>query len=278
MNVKSPLLLGLSLAFACGSLVAAQSGSPASPSGPPKVLEIMREFVKPGMQGAPHDKTESAFVQAMREAKEPHHYTGMCSLSGKLRCLYLVGFPSFDALQKDNTAIAKNKELSAKLEAAQVADGELLDEFDQSLWTYQPDLSYHAPGPTPQARLLEVTEFHIRAGHAKDWSDLAKMYIAACEKAGTSAHWAFYHLDFGGPSGVYLLLSSDKSMADIDSGDAEGKKIRDAMGEEGMKKFTELEAATVESVNSQLFAVNPLQSYVPDEWIKSDPGFWQPAQ
>ncbi len=278
MNLKSPLLLGFALAFACGGLAAAQDSSQGSPSGPPKVLEIMREFVKPGKQGAVHDKSESAFVKAMRDAKEPTHYTAMCSLSGKARCLYLVGYSSYEALQKDNEAIAKNKELSASLDAASESDGQLLDAYDQSLWSYKEDLSYHAPGPRPQTRFLEITEFHVRIGHNKDWSDLVKMYIAACEKAGTSAHWAMFHLDYGGPGGVYLILSSDKSMAEIDSSDAESKKIRDAMGDEGMKRFLELETATVESVNSQLFAVNPRQSYVSDEWIQTDPEFWNPAQ
>jgi hypothetical protein len=31
---------------------------------PPKVLVVLREFLKPGKAGSPHQKTESAFVQA----------------------------------------------------------------------------------------------------------------------------------------------------------------------------------------------------------------------
>ncbi len=274
MKKISPILLGLSLAVAGSSMTAAQQAS----TGVPKVLQLTREFVKPGKTGAPHDKTESAFVQAMAEAKAPTHYTAMCSLSGKSRCLYLTGYASFDAWQKDTESVGKNKDLSAKLDQAMQADGDLLDSMDQAVLTYDEDMSYHAPGPRPQTRFMEITEFHVRAGHTKDFADLAKMYIAACEKIGTSAHWAMFHLEYGGPGGTFLLLSSDKSMADIDSGFVEGKKIQSAMGEEGMKKFQELEAATVESANSQLFAINPRQSYVSDEWIKTDPDFWKPAQ
>jgi hypothetical protein len=277
MNKISPILFGLSLAVAGSSMAAAQQASSAS-TRVPKVIQLTREFVKAGKAGAAHDKTESAFVQAMAEAKSPTHYTAICSLSGKSRCLYLTGYPSFDAWQKDTEAVAKNKDLSAKLDEAMVADGDLLDSVDQAVLTYDADMSYHAPGPTPQARYMEITEFHVREGHSKDWSELAKMYIAACEKVGTSAHWGMFHLEYGGSGGTYLLLSSDNSMAEIDSGFAEGKKIRAAMGEEGMKKFQELEAATVESANSQLFAINPRQSYVPDEWVKQAPDFWKPAQ
>ncbi len=274
MKKISPILLGLSLAAACGSVAAAQQSS----TEVPKVLQITREWVKAGKTGMAHDKSESAFVQAMAEAKEPAHYVALCSLSGKSRCLYLTGYSSFDAWQKDQESVAKNKELSAKLDAALVADGELLDSMDQGVLTYNPDMSYHAKGDLSQARFMEITEFHVRVGRGKDFADLSKMYIAACDKAGSSAHWAMFHLDYGGPGGTYLVLSSDKAMAEIDSSDAEGKKIQAAMGEEGMKKFVELEAATVESVNNQLFAVNPRQSYVPDEWVKSAPDFWKPAQ
>jgi hypothetical protein len=42
------------------------------------------------------------------------------------------------------------------------------------------------------------------------------------------------------------------------------------------RKMDELFASCVESVQSQLFAFNPAMSYPADEWIKSDPDFWQP--
>ena len=274
MKTISPILLGLSLAVAGSAMAAAQQSS----TSVPKVLQINREWVKAGKAGMVHDKSESAFVQAMAEAKAQTHYTALCSLSGKSRCLYFTGYSSFDAWQKDQESVAKNKELSAKLDAAMVADGDLLDSADQAVLTYEPDMSYHAPGPTPQARFMEITEFHVRLGHSKDFADLSKMYIAACDKAGSSAHWAMFHMTYGGPAGTYLLLSSDKSMAEIDSSDAEDKKIQAAMGEEGRKKFIELEQAAVSSINVQLFAINPRQSYVSDEWVKADPDFWKPAQ
>jgi hypothetical protein len=47
------------------------------------------EFIKPGKGGAPHEKAESAFVQAMTRAKWPTHYLAVNSLSGKARALFL---------------------------------------------------------------------------------------------------------------------------------------------------------------------------------------------
>lgn len=66
-------------------------------------------------------------------------------------------------------------------------------------------------------------------------------------------------------------------MAAVDKSFAESKKFIEAMGgEEGMAKFDQLYGAAVDESRTELFAVNPKQSYVPDEWIKEDPGFWKP--
>jgi hypothetical protein len=102
------------------------------------------------------------------------------------------------------------------------------------------------------------------------------MVIAAHQKAGTSAHWAMLNLVYGGDGGTYLILSADDSMADIDHGFAEGKAFHDAMGEGGWKKFEDLYADTVDDSHSELFAINPKQSYVDDTWVKADPDFWKP--
>ena len=47
------------------------------------------------------------------------------------------------------------------------------------------------------------------------------------------------------------------------------------MGEDGLKKLEEFSAATIESDEANLFALNPNMSYVPAEWLKAD-DFWKP--
>src|SRR5450755_4881525 len=103
---------------------------------PPKVLSIQREFLKPGSGGAPHEKTESAFVQAMTRAKWPTYYLAVNSMSGKPRALFLTGYDWFEAWEKDVRAAEKNATLSAALERAAVADGELLSDADSSVLVY----------------------------------------------------------------------------------------------------------------------------------------------
>jgi hypothetical protein len=65
-----------------------------------EVLTVTREFLKPGKSGTLHDKTESAFVAAMRDAKWPSYYFGLDSLSGKVRSIFLTGYDSFDAWER----------------------------------------------------------------------------------------------------------------------------------------------------------------------------------
>ena len=95
MSKISSLALILSLSVAAGTLASAQD-KPAAGSALPNVLQITREYTKPGKGGAMHDKTESAFVQAMTRAKEPTHYLALNSLSGKNRALFLTWYASFD--------------------------------------------------------------------------------------------------------------------------------------------------------------------------------------
>ncbi|MBV8052829.1 MAG: hypothetical protein JOZ80_16700, partial [Acidobacteriaceae bacterium] len=62
---------------------------------------------------------------------------------------------------------------------------------------------------------------------------------------------------------------------EIDTNFAHNKDFASAMGEDGMKKLDELAAASIESSETNLFALNPNMSYVPAEWIKAD-DFWKP--
>src|SRR5262245_11896893 len=98
MNLLSRTLLSVSLATGCCAIAPAQDQSSGSI---PKVLQITREFTKPGKSGAVHEKAESAFVQAMARAKWPTNYIGMTSLTGKQRALFLTRYESFADWEKD---------------------------------------------------------------------------------------------------------------------------------------------------------------------------------
>ena len=275
MKIISPVLLGLSIAAAGSTFTAAQSDS--STSTLPKILQITVEYTKPYKGGAAHDKTESAFVAAQQRAKFPVHYVAMNALSGKPRALFMTHYDSFAEMEKDLKLMEGNPTLSAEIERAGLADGDLLDEVRQLVFAYDPDLSYHPHPDLGKHRVYQIAVISIRPGKNKEWRDMVKMVKDAYEKAGTSTHWGMYEVAFGAPDGTFIAITGDPSMSAIDLGYSEDKKFRDAIGgDEGMSKLDEMFAEAVESSRSELFYVNPKESYVSDDWIKADPSFWMP--
>jgi hypothetical protein len=263
-------LLGLSILCLGPCVALAQA--------PPKVLLITREYVKPGKAGELHEKAESAFVQAMAKAKAPTNYLAMTSLSGKSRALFFTFYESFDAWEKDVTATTKNATLSAALEKAGVADGELLDSMDQSVFVYDEDFSLRPKYTDPHRRALEISSYHVKPGHNEEWAELVKLVRGTFEKSVPEAHWACYHLQYGGAGGTYLFLTGHRAASELDAGFGQDKQFEAALGEHGLRRLGELEAASVESSGHELFVYNAKMSYPPDEYIKGDPDFWQPKE
>jgi hypothetical protein len=270
MNKITGLLLGTCLLVGGVGIAVAQETAP-----PPKVLAIFREFVKPGKGGALHEKAESAFVQAMTRAKWPTHYLAASSITGKPRVLFLTGYDSFEAWEKDVQATQKNATLSAALDRASVADGELLSDSDSTALVYSDEYSLRSTVDIAHMRYFEISLFRVRPGHEADWATIVKMVKAAYEKI-PDVHFATYYAQYGQEGSTYVVFTAMKSAAEVDQSFAQDKQFLANMGEDGMKKFNDLLAAAIETSQHNLFAFSPAMSYPRDEWIKADPDFWKP--
>jgi hypothetical protein len=272
-------LAGLCLVFtgliSIGPNNLAAQDQTASTTPPPKVLEIIVETLKPGQSGSPHLKTEAAFPQAFRDAKWPQHYLGMDALSGRQRAVFFVGYESFDAWQKDTDATMKNSTLAAALDSASIADGALLESLETSVYVFRDDLSLRAPVDIPHMRYMEITIFNVRAGHEKDFEDLAKTYVNAFQKNGHT-HWATFEKMYGTQTSGsrFIAVTPLKSLADVDQEMIDGAALEKSMSADEMKKVRELTAASIESTESNLVSFNPKMSYVADSWVQADPSFW----
>jgi len=268
------LSLGMCLLSTCSGLVLAQMNADGT-SNPPKVLVIQREMVKPGKAGSLHERSESAFVRAMEAAKWPSHYFAMNSMSGPSRTLFIIGYDSFADWEKDNTAMAHNATLSSAFDRAQIADGDLLSAYDSSVWAYDEDASLRGPVKIADMRYMELTVLKVRPGHRHEFNELVKMYKDGFAKV-ANAHWATFDNQYGRElGGAYLVASPMKSLSEVDQENADDKQFRDALGEEGMKKFAELSASCLESSESNLFEFSPKMSYPPAAWVQQNPGFWK---
>jgi hypothetical protein len=277
MKKVTGLFAALCLLFLGTSIASAQETAEPALT-PPKVLVIQREFVKPGKTGAAHERTESAFVRSMTAAKWPTHYFAAQSLSGPSRVLFFSGYDSFEAWEKDNRATEKNATLSADLDRAAMADGELLSSYDSAVYTYREDMSLRASTvKVSQARYFEITVFIVKPGHMHEWEELVKMYTSGFEKSVPHAHWATFESMYGADNGGrFLVFNPMKSLSEVDAGMGDGKQFMSGMSDSEKKKLSELTAACVESSQTNLFSFNPKMSYPSEEWIKSDP-FWKPT-
>jgi hypothetical protein len=272
------LLAALCLLFTVpgftGSNTAAAQEQPGVVTPPPKVLVIMREFLKPGKAGSLHQKTESAFVQAFTQAQWPTHYMAMDSLSGRPRALFFVGYGSFEEWQKDMDAAQKNTTLSAAMDSASIADGELLDSEDSGTFVYRDDLSLSGPVDIAHMRYMQITMVRVRTGHGKNWDALVKMHNSVYGNL-PNAHWAVYEKWYGAGSGdEYLVITAMKSLAEVDQRQAASKQIRSSMSADQKTKMADLAASTIASAQTNLFLFDPKMSYAPDSWVKADPDFW----
>jgi hypothetical protein len=251
-----------------------QDGQAADAMGPPKVLLIDREFVKPGKDGAMHEKSESAFVNAVTAAKWTSHYFAAKSMSGTPRALFFFGYPSFEAWEKDNKEMEKNPALGAALDRASVADGDLLSEFDQGVFVYDPDLSLHT-GSIVHARYFEISSYKVKPGHRAEFTELVKLYMKGYAGI-ANANWATFESYYGAENGgLYIAISKMTSLAEDDASMGDDKKFAAAISAGEMSRVRELTALCIESQQTNLFAFSPKMSYPDPEWIKADP-FWKP--
>jgi len=145
-----------------------------------------------------------------------------------------------------------------------------------SVLNYREDLSLLPVVDLPHMRYFEISLFVVKPGHDKDFENLAKMYVSAYEKI-PDVHWAAFQLMYGQQSGnAYAVFSPLKSASEVDRGIVTGKQFEQSMGEDGMKKLSDLSAASMESAQTDLFIFNPRESYLSEKWVAADP-FWKVA-
>jgi hypothetical protein len=256
----------------------------AQDDGPPKVLVIQREYLKPGKGGMLHDRSESAFVKAFSSGEPNVHYFAMDSLSGPSRSLFLAGYDNFAEWEKQLSAVNANTEKAAAIDRATLADGDLLSNYESVAMMLRPDLSLNK-GSIHGTRYFEITTFIVKPGHMHEFEELAHMYADTFRKVAPETHWDCFEVMYGSvapgvPTGsTFVVVNTMKSLNETDKGVADSEKFSKELGSSGMAKAEELTAASIETTATNLFQINPRMSNPLPEWVKQDPDFWKgPAQ
>ena len=266
MNRTLTLTAGLALLVAQSSL--------AQEMPPPKVLQIIREQVKPGKTSA-HEKVELGWPRAYAKANWPSGWIGMTSLTGAPEAWFVSGWDSYAAYEKNEQDFDKNAALKAENDQMSMQDGDLLSGWTNMLASYRPNLSYGANIQVAKMRYFAVTTYRVNPGHGPDFLAARRLEKEAHEKAKQDEHYAYYQVVSGAPAGTYLVFRPMKSMAEMDV-EVHGKAYQDAVGEAGRDRLRELQKDTLLSSASQIFAFNPKISYSTKEFAAGDPDFWTP--
>ncbi len=264
-------LLFTGIGFAGPGMANAQDSKPNLT--PPNVLVVQREVVKPGMAGMVHQKSESAFVQAMQKAKSPDHYFAATSMTGPSRALFFLAYDSFADWEKSNNAMMNDSSLAPDMDSAQQEDGKLLSSFSTTVFRYQPDMSVGANVDLAQMRYMEITVIHIKPGHGAEWRELSKLHNQVYGQV-PNTHSAMWEEYFGDEGGVYIVTAPMKSLAEIDEHRVAAMKAWKSADSDKKKKMADLEASSFVSIHTNLYSMDPKMSYVPDRWKTASPDFW----
>ncbi|MEO8194617.1 MAG: hypothetical protein ABI681_12270 [Gemmatimonadales bacterium] len=251
-----------------------RSQTAAGPPPPPAVLFIGREEVKVGMRGV-HADFEAKWPAAYTRYSDPTNYLAMTSNTGPSEAWFLVGYPSFAAMEKDNDRASANAPMSAELGQLSKGDAEFISNNTGIVLQLVSGMTYGGNVNIPTMRYMEVITYRVRPGHDADFGKAAALYRDAATKGKSSRPWALYRTVSGAPAGTYLVLLPMKSLAVWDAGDADDKAIMGAMGSDGAMMLKKLISDGVATASSQLFEFSPKMSYVSKEWKAANPSFWK---
>lgn len=260
--MRRTIAVSIALAFLAGTLAIAQQMS-----GPPKVLQIVREEVKTG-KGPAHEKHEAAWLQALIANKYTTHDLTLNAVTGRSEEWFLVGFDSYAAWEKDGEMIQNSAALRNVMETFSEKDAEYIEETRTIVARFRPELSYKPGVNIGEYKYFSVGVLRMKLG--EDVGDLYKVVNTARDKANVDTHSAVYQVTSGMPAGTYITFTPIKSLS---AWDMENEAYDAALKE---ANFGQVVAKSVMGFESRLFAFDPKLSHV-SEWTASgDPEFWHP--
>jgi len=256
--------------------------------GPPPVLAVSREEIKPGKLG-PHEKTVAIYTQVLAKATPEAYRVALTPMSGDDNVvLYLESFASFagmEAAQKrDAVAVDSNPAWKTELDRLDAMGGDQHASQRRSLWRYRADLSYQPQSmkQVAQSRYMSMSMIRIKPGRVPDWIDYVKTSNAAREKAGlTDIHGVVYQAVSGAPAGTFLVIGVNRSLAEWDQDLAKAEERQKAVdtalgGEEVVKKRRMLISEIVIDNVPTLYAMSSSLSRPSPPFAAMDSAFWSP--
>ena len=251
------------------------------PMGPPKVLLIVREEIKPGMMAA-HARHSADYVQVFNQLNTSNHRIAMVPVAGnENEVLYITAAQSFAEIETLNRATdqrmgAANGHMRVKLDALEKEAPGMHAAMRDMLAVYRPDLSFNPGVNIAQMRYFTVTTTRIRPGFDSVYiENIQKVINVARNKAkADDLHVAVFQVVSGAPGGTYLIFRPMKSLAELDN--PVGMKVRAAMSDDQRKDADKAVRESVMFSEVSTYAFAPSMSYVDREFAARDAAFWSP--
>jgi hypothetical protein len=249
-------------------------------TGPPKVLYLVREDIKPGMMDA-HTKHSASFANIFRMLGTPNYRIALVPVAGsENEVVYVTGADSFAAVEKilndtdkkmSGAGASTRAELDRLGKEAPALHAAMRDMFA----VFRPELSYNAGVDIRTMRYFSITTLRVRPGRDAQFAEYAQKLIAAARKGKVdNYHTALFQIISGAPAGTYLLFRPMKSLSEFD--DPPGLKIRAAMGNDERKDLDKEASEIYMSSETSTYWFAPNMSYVEKEFAAADPAFWNP--
>ena len=275
---KALFVLAMSLLAAGSSQVKAQ---PAERMGPPAVLLIVREDIKPGKMPA-HAKHSATFAQIFAKLQTPNHRIALWPIAGSENDLvYITGAGSFAEIEKlqqdtDKKMSGASGAMKAELDRLEKEAPDLHAGMRDMLAIYRPELSFNANVNIAQMRYFVITTVRVRPGHDAEYADYIRSVVnVARDKAKIdNLHIACFQVISGAPGGTYMFFRPMKSLGEFDQNVT--AKVRAAMSDDMRKTADKTNADAVIISESSTYAYEPRMSYVEKEMAAQDPTFWNP--
>ncbi len=248
-------------------------GQNAPMNGPPPVLLIQRELVKPG-KGTAHNQWEAGWPAAFTKANYPTNYIGMNALSGINEAWFLIGFPSFDAMEKDQARMDSDARLTIEMRRLGAGESEFVENTRAVLAAYVPSVSYKPNVDLAKMRYFEILTYAMKPGHEGDFIKAAGLVRDGYTKAGLDQPWAIYRVVSGMQAGTFYVFLPMRTISTLDKGPSDDEAMSRALGPDQMNALNKLVLDGVATYQSQIFALNPKTSYVSKEMKAADP-FWR---
>lgn len=276
----------IAVGIVLSGLAAAVGAQSLDRSGPPPVIAIGREEIKPGRMAA-HEKLNVAFVSALAKTPSQSHWLGLVPVSGDDNStLFLQPFGSFaeaESLRKADEDLMATATVKADMEALDKQGADLHASQRTTFARYRSDLSFRPATmeEVAQSRYFGITTVRVKYNRIPEYVEYVKALNAAREKANFPVKLAAYQVTTGAQAGTFVYFRPLKSLKTWDDDYAQmsnvEKAITEAMGgEEAARKLRLTGADVVIAADNAVYAMNPKISRPGPEFVKYDVAFWTP--